>query len=124
LEQVDGFNWNAWTISSEYAAGQYRPQYTTPSEVVEKHGNSLTKELWFRQVVSPPLQKSCYSSEEVCDSVDNMVEIYDNYSHPNWSEYLTTIVISLLLSFPGVLFAWRYTCPFPDESQIEKMKGH
>jgi hypothetical protein len=90
-------------------AGQYRPETPAPSEIVERHGNMMTKELWYRQVAFPPLWKSCYSSEQICALVDDMIGICDNYSHPTWAEYLITISVSLVLSFPGPLFAWIYT---------------
>lgn len=97
-------------------AGQYRPQFPSPSEIVQRHGGLMTKELWYRQVAFPPLWKSCYSSVDICGLVDDMVVIYDTYSHPNWAEYLSTIGISLALSFPGPLFAWLYTHPPKDGS--------
>ena len=108
------------TISDPFPApsGQYQSQIQSPSDIVERHGNMMTKELWFRQMALPPLRKSCYSSEEVCEIVDNMVGMYSHLSHPDWAVYLTTIGITLLLSLPGGLFAWLYTKKPKDENLI------
>lgn len=104
-------------------AGEFRPEIPTPSEIVQRHGDKMTNELWYRQVAFPPLWKSCYSSEGICGLVDDMVEIYDDYSQPTWAEYLTTIGISFVLSFPGPIFVWLYTRPLKEMSPAYQLNG-
>jgi len=102
----------------------YAPQSTSPYGIVQRHGNLMTRELWLRQVAFPPLRNDCYSSDEVCGVVDDMTQVAYGHPYPSWSEYLMTIGISLVLSFPGTLFAWFHTRPPKDESRAKQpMRG-
>jgi hypothetical protein len=97
-------------------------------ETRQRHRYSMAKELWLRQVVIPPLRKSCYSAEQVCSLVDSLE--FDEggdigeLTSSDWADYLKTIGISLLLSLPGSLFAWHSIRPPTEKRQKDRLESH